>query len=105
MVYTCLPIFHTSGGGIGVVAMMRTGCTMVLSRKFSVKRFWTEISANRCTVFQYIGELCRYLVIYAKAHPQVYEIPHCVRLAIGNGLRPEVWDDFQDGFHITEVGR
>lgn len=26
-----------------------------------------------------------------------------VRLALGNGLRPEVWHDFQDGFAIAEV--
>jgi len=26
-----------------------------------------------------------------------------VRLAIGNGLRPEVWCDFQDGFGVTDV--
>ena len=31
------------------------------------------------------------------------EIPHKLRGAIGNGLRPEVWDDFQDKFNIPLV--
>lgn len=102
-IYTCLPIYHSAGGGIGVMAMIRSGATLVLSRKFSATRFWEEVSFNRCTVIQYIGELGRYLVNYAKEHPDVYKYPHCVRLAMGNGLRPDVWDDFQDGFRITDI--
>ena len=49
------------------------------------------------------GELGRYLVNYAREHPEVCEIPHKLRGAIGNGLRPEVWDDFQDKFNIPVV--
>jgi fatty-acyl-CoA synthase len=58
-IYTCLPIFHSAGGGIGVAAMMRTGATLCLARKFSAKRFWVEVATHNCTVIQYIGELCR----------------------------------------------
>mmetsp|Transcript_16508 Transcript_16508/g.36472 ORF Transcript_16508/g.36472 Transcript_16508/m.36472 type:complete len:636 (+) Transcript_16508:47-1954(+) len=103
VVYTCLPIYHSAGGGIGVMMSIITGATLCLSRKFSNSRFWREISENDCTVVQYIGELCRYLVNYAKANPDVYKIKHKLRMAVGNGLRPEVWDDFQDGFAIDQV--
>mmetsp|Transcript_61119 Transcript_61119/g.199828 ORF Transcript_61119/g.199828 Transcript_61119/m.199828 type:complete len:635 (+) Transcript_61119:115-2019(+) len=101
--YTCLPIFHSAGGGIGVIGCILTGATLVLSRKFSNSRFWYEIMAYDCTAFQYIGELGRYLVNYAKEHPEVTKLPHKVKVAIGNGMRPEVWDDFQDGFRIPLV--
>lgn len=101
--YTCLPIYHSAGGAIGVMSCLTSGATLVLSKKFSASRFWTEISENGCTVFQYIGELGRYLVNYAKEHPEVKDISHKLRAAVGNGLRPEVWDDFQDGFNIPVV--
>jgi acyl-CoA synthetase (AMP-forming)/AMP-acid ligase II len=101
--YTCLPIFHSAGGGIGVMGCILTGATLVLAKKFSASRFWPEISAYGCTGFQYIGELGRYLVNYAREHPEVLKIPHNLKLAVGNGMRPEVWDEFQDGFRIPLV--
>jgi len=101
--YDCLPIYHSSGGGIAVNGCILTGATLVLSKKFSASRFWPEIMAHRCTGFQYIGELGRYLVNHAKEHPEVKSLPHSLKFACGNGLRPEVWDDFQDGFRIPLV--
>lgn len=101
--HCCLPLFHSAGGGIGVLGCILTGSAIVISKKFSASRFWNEISAYGCTGFQYIGELGRFLVNYAKEHPEVYQIPHKLKFAVGNGLRPEVWDDFQDGFKIPAV--
>ena len=48
--------------------------------------------AQDCTLFQYIGELCRYLV---NAPPHPLERQHRLRLCAGNGLRPDVWEAFQ----------
>ncbi|CAD7945061.1 unnamed protein product [Amoebophrya sp. A25] len=101
-IYTCLPIFHSAGGGIGVMSMMITGATLVLSRRFSASRFWEEVAVNKCTVVQYIGELCRYLLVQTKGG-ESESWPHCVRLAVGNGLRPEIWNDFQTRFGVSEV--
>eukprot|EP00392_Amoebophrya_sp_AT5.2_P000622 g623.t1 len=129
-IYTCLPIFHSAGGGIGVVSMMITGATLVLSRKFSATKFWPEVRAHECTVVQYIGELATYLVnanaeeggggaeqgagagdsmkggkavILAKPKAASRSPPHRVRLAVGNGLRASVWREFQNGFDIPEI--
>lgn len=103
VLYTCLPLYHTAGGGLGAMSCFMSGATMALAKKFSAARFWREISEQQCTAFQYIGELGRYLVNYARDHPEVCEIPHKLRGAIGNGLRPEVWDEFQDKFNIPVV--
>ena len=46
--------------------------------------FWQDVTENKCTVIQYIGELCRYLLA---APPGAYDRKHSVRIAIGNGLR------------------
>jgi fatty-acyl-CoA synthase len=77
----------------------------VLSKKFSNSRFWPEIVAHECTGFQYIGELGRYLVNYMKEHPELQPLiqRHKLKVAMGNGLRPEVWDDFQDGLGIPLI--
>jgi len=101
--YTCLPLYHSAGGGLGTMSCFVSGATLVLARKFSASRFWTEISEQGCTAFQYIGELGRYLVNYAREHPEVAKIPHKLKGAVGNGLRPEVWDEFQDKFNIPAV--
>ncbi|CAK9044385.1 unnamed protein product [Durusdinium trenchii] len=103
VLYTCLPLYHTAGGALGAMSCFLSGATMALAKKFSAARFWREISEQRCTVFQYIGELGRYLVNYAREHPEVCHIRHRLRGAIGNGLRPEVWDEFQDKFNIPVV--
>lgn len=38
------------------------GATVVLKSKFSAGQFWEDCQQHGVTVFQYIGELCRYLV-------------------------------------------
>lgn len=42
------------------------GATCVLKRKFSASQFWKDCLKYDITVFQYIGELCRYLVNQSK---------------------------------------
>ena len=51
-------------------------------------------------VIQYIGELCRYLL--AQPH-RPSEKQHSVRVAFGNGLRPEIWNEFQSRFGISRI--
>jgi hypothetical protein len=46
----------------------------------------------QCTVMQYIGEMCRYAVA---TPPHDEDASSGVRLAIGNGLRSDVWPQFQ----------
>lgn len=52
-------------------------------------------------VVQYIGEICRYLL----AQPvRPSESLHKVRVATGNGLRPNVWEAFTKRFNIKRIG-
>jgi fatty-acyl-CoA synthase len=98
--YDCLPMYHSTGGVVAPGAMLLKGGSVVLAEKFSAGRFWDDIARWDCTVFQYIGELCRYLTS-ACAHPK--ERAHRLRLACGNGLREAVWRDFQDRFAVPQV--
>src|SRR5207237_1105738 len=60
----------------------------------------TRVVRWDCTLLQYIGELCRYLV-NSPPHPK--EQSHRLRLACGNGLRPDVWAPFKERFRIPQI--
>jgi hypothetical protein len=42
--------------------MLTAGASVALADKFSASTFWQDFVRWDCTLFQYIGELCRYLL-------------------------------------------
>jgi len=98
--YNCLPLYHATGGLCAMGAALLTGGCVVLRRRFSASQFWPEIVGQKCTIFVYIGELCRYLV---NLPVQPDETRHRLRLAFGNGLRPDVWEQMEQRFRIPRI--
>ena len=98
--YNCLPMYHSVGGVVATGATLVGGGAVVLRERFSASGFWQDVAAERCTLFQYIGELCRYLL---GSPPQPHEAQHRLRLACGNGLRADVWVPFQQRFRIPQI--
>ncbi|MFL6797120.1 MAG: long-chain-acyl-CoA synthetase [Xanthobacteraceae bacterium] len=98
--YDCLPLYHTAGGLLATGALLVRGGSVVIRDRFSAHEFWDDIVRWECTCFQYIGELCRYLV-HSPRHPK--EQAHRLRLACGNGLRADVWRQFKERFHIPQI--
>ena len=98
--YNCLPMYHSVGGVQAVGAMLVAGGSVVVREKFSASQFWDEIVGWDCTLFQYIGELCRYLL---QTGPSANEAQHRIRLACGNGLAANIWDSFKDRFGIPQI--
>jgi len=98
--YNCLPMYHSVGGVVAIGAMLVNGGSVVIRRRFSLRRFWDDIIDSDCTLFQYIGELCRYLTT-SPAHPR--ERDHHLRLCCGNGLREDVWERFKERFAIPRI--
>ena len=98
--YNCLPMYHSVGGVVATAAALVNGGSVVIREKFSVREFWDDVRRWDCTLFQYIGELCRYLL---NAPPQPDETRHRLRLACGNGLRGDVWLQFQARFAIPQI--
>ena len=93
--YNCLPMHHSVGGVVAVGAPLVFGGSVVIAERFSARGFWNDVAQWECTAFQYIGELCRYLLA-APIHPA--ETSRRVRIAIGNGLSQEAWRPFIDRF-------
>ncbi len=98
--YDCLPMYHSIGGVVATGALLVNGGAVVIRERFSAKNFWDDVCEWDCTLFQYIGELCRYLA-GAPAHPR--ERGHRLRLACGNGLRADVWPRFAERFAIPRI--
>jgi fatty-acyl-CoA synthase len=98
--YNCLPMYHSVGGVLATGAVLVGGGAVVLSERFSARRFWSDVTRWDCTLFQYIGELCRYLL---QTPPAPGETAHRLRLACGNGLGPDIWTAFQSRFRIPRI--
>ena len=96
--YNCLPMYHSVGGVVASCAVLLAGGSVVLRKRFSASGFWADVAKSDCTIFQYIGELCRYLL---KA--DVPHMPHRLRLACGNGLSGDIWTAFQQRFAIPQI--
>ncbi|HYA66463.1 MAG TPA: long-chain-acyl-CoA synthetase, partial [Burkholderiaceae bacterium] len=98
--FNCLPLYHSVGGVVAACAPLVGGASVVLRRRFSASEFWGDVVGHGCTLFQYIGELCRYLV---NTPSQALETQHRLRLCCGNGLRPDVWKEFKSRFRIPKI--
>jgi fatty-acyl-CoA synthase len=98
--YCCLPLYHNNALTVALSSVINSGATLALGKSFSASRFWDEVIANEATAFIYIGEVCRYL-LNQPAKPT--DRAHKVRVIAGNGLRPEIWDEFTKRFGIARV--
>lgn len=98
--YSCLPMYHSIGGVLVPGAILAGGGSVVIREKFSVSQFWSDVTRWDCTMFQYIGEFCRYLLHVPK---NSNSMSHQIRLACGNGLAPDVWHEFKERFGIPRI--
>ncbi|BFY97262.1 hypothetical protein BsWGS_00302 [Bradybaena similaris] len=97
--YVALPLFH-SAGGMALGSIIQTGATIVLKKKFSASQFWPDCRRHKVTVFHYIGELFRYLIAQP---PSELDAVHTVRVAVGNGLRKDIWLEVDKRFKIPLI--
>ncbi|XP_039979149.1 long-chain fatty acid transport protein 6 isoform X2 [Xiphias gladius] len=95
VVYIPLPLYHSAASLIGIGGTIELGASCVLKKKFSASQFWIDCTKHDVTIFQYIGELCRYLCNQPKTE---VDKGHKVWMGVGNGLRQDVWREFQSRF-------
>lgn len=107
VVYTAMPLYHSAAAVLAFSAVLHAGSTLALGRKFSTKSFWSDVRDMDATAVQYVGETLRYLLA---APPQLDPVTgenldkkHRVRMAYGNGLRPDIWQRFKDRFGIDTI--
>ena len=98
--YCALPLYHNNALTVALSSVIDAGATLALGRSFSASRFWDEVIAAEATAFIYIGELCRYLL---NQPPRPTDRSHHVKVIVGNGLRPDIWEEFTERFGIKRV--
>lgn len=98
--YNVLPLYHSNGLLIATGSCIMTRTPMALREHFSARHFWEDVQRYNATGIIYIGELCRYLL---NTPPSEAELNNPIRIALGNGLRPDVWEPFQKRFNIPEI--
>jgi fatty-acyl-CoA synthase len=99
-IYVAQPLYHTAGGVLAIGITLTVGGSVAIRDRFSASKFWDDIVEYDCTAFQYIGELCRYLL---NAPHTPNETKHKLRFCNGNGLRPDIWMDFKERFQIPRI--
>ena len=100
ILYVTTPLFHSNTMITGFGATFAVGATMVLARKFSANHFWEDVRKYKATAFNYVGELCRYLL---NQPPKPDDADNTIKTILGNGLRPEIWMEFKTRFGIERV--
>ncbi|MCI4674907.1 long-chain-acyl-CoA synthetase FadD6 [Candidatus Mycolicibacterium alkanivorans] len=98
--YCPLPLYHNNALTVAVSSVINAGGTLALGKSFSASKFWDEVIGMEATAFIYVGEVCRYLL---NQPPKDTDRAHKIRVIAGNGLRPEIWDEFTKRFGIGRV--
>src|SRR6056300_1425728 len=98
--HNSLPLYHSTGLMLGICAVIQAGASTFIKRKFSASSFWDEVQKYNTTALVYIGELCRYL---ANTDPTPAEQNNPLKVMVGNGLRPDVWDIFKNRFGVNRI--
>ncbi|TRY68230.1 hypothetical protein TCAL_04167 [Tigriopus californicus] len=97
ILYTMLPMYHTSANGLCTGAVIVSGMGMVCRKKFSASNYWKDCAEHGVTVSQYIGEVARYLI---NTPPSPYEEKQRVRMMFGNGMRADIFDQIRSRFNV-----
>ncbi len=93
--YCALPLFHGAALLSLFSTAIATGGPTLVRRKFSTSNFWSDVRKHQATVFQYVGEVCRYLI---NAPVREGEDKHSLKVLLGSGMGVDVWQQFTRRF-------
>jgi crotonobetaine/carnitine-CoA ligase len=107
--YNALPLFHGNAQVLSTIPALMSGARMVLAERFSASRFWDDIRSYGCTEFNYIGGI---IPIIFKADPKPDDADNPLRIMMGGGAPPHIWDAFEqrfglklvEGYGMSEIG-
>lgn len=95
-----LPLHHGSPLMLGLGSCLVTGTPLVLEPRFSASRLLAVAAESGATALLYVGDLGRLLLATPES---AGDRAHKLRIAVGNGLAPDVWPRFQARFGIAQV--
>jgi fatty-acyl-CoA synthase len=95
-----LPLYHGAAGMVVVSCALAQGGAVFLRRRFSASEFWDDARRHGVTGFQYVGEICRFLLLQPARSD---DREHRVRVMMGAGLAADVWRPFQERFGVERI--
>jgi fatty-acyl-CoA synthase len=95
-----LPLYHGAASLAVTSTALKAGAAIALRRKFSVRAFWHDIRLYKVTVWQYIGEVCRYL---ANQPPDPADRDHGLRCIMGAGFNTDAWNRWVARFGPMDI--
>src|SRR5690606_11557857 len=101
--YNCLPLYHSTGGLVGVGSVLFNGGRLITRRRFAATHFCPDVTASGAPRFFYIDELVHIQVTSSR---YVEERAHTLRMALGNSQGKVVWLELKGRFlikHSLEV--
>ncbi|XP_066923313.1 long-chain fatty acid transport protein 1-like [Clytia hemisphaerica] len=101
IVYNCLPLYHTTGGVLGMTPLFWKGCSTVIRKKFSASKFILDCIKYDVTWVGYVGELWKYLLSQPVRDT---DRRHKIKYIHGNGLRKNLVPLVKGRFGIDRIG-
>ncbi|WP_426244730.1 AMP-binding protein [Nocardioides sp. LHG3406-4] len=100
--YTCLPLFHANALWFTVYAGLWAEGTVIVSRGFSARQFWTEVRESRATQFNALGAMAN--IIWQQPRSEL-DRQHQVRTAMIVPLSTDLAERFDEryGIRVTSV--
>ncbi len=96
--YTALPLFHANAQLYSMMAMRCMGTSLVLTDRFSPKKFFVEINRYQASYFNSIGGMMQILDAAFENTP----VPeHTAKYVFVGGTPVELWHRFEEKFHVT----
>jgi len=100
VLYATMPLYHATALCVCWCSVIAARAGFAIGRKFSASQFWQETQRFHATAIGYVGDLCQFLMAQP---PRDLDQQHSVRLMLGNGLRPAIWEKFKNRFNIETV--
>jgi fatty-acyl-CoA synthase len=100
VVYAPLPLYHGLANLVGFSVAAHAGAVFASRRRYTAAHCLDDIHQHHATALVYAGELCRYLL---GEPPRADDRSHRLRLAVGAGMRPDVWAPFRDRFAVPRI--
>ncbi|MCG7632721.1 MULTISPECIES: ATP-dependent acyl-CoA ligase [Gordonia] len=97
--FTVLPLFHTNALNAFFQTLV-AGATIVVGRRFSARRFWSELSDSDATVTYLLGAMIN--ILWSR-EPQSRDREHNVNRALSPATPAGLADPFFDRFGIRLV--
>ena len=97
VVYVCLPLFHANALNMQLYSALLAGSAVVVSRRFSVGKFWKEICETKATITNIVGAIAPLLL---RQPPSEFETQHQLRRICYVPCPPSYYEEFPQRFGV-----